>query len=57
MSSTASAVAKDENDELLEAVDDAVADAQEDGTYDKIYKKYFGDAPTMTAASTATSRR
>ncbi len=39
------AVAKDQNDELLKAVNDAIAAAQSDGTYDKIYKKYFGEAP------------
>lgn len=39
------AVAKDGNDPLLETVNEALATAKEDGTYDRIYKKYFGDAP------------
>jgi polar amino acid transport system substrate-binding protein len=40
------AVAKDENDALLDAVNEALATAREDGTYDKLYKKYFPTAPT-----------
>lgn len=39
------AVAKDGNDELVEVVNEVLAKAKDDGTYDKIYKKYFGDAP------------
>lgn len=41
------AVAKDGNDELIEVVNEVLAKAQEDGTYDKIYEKYFGDAPAQ----------
>ncbi len=40
------AVAKDQNDELLKTVDDIIAESKKDGTYDKIYKKYFGEAPS-----------
>ncbi len=40
------AVAKDQNDGLLEAVNDVIAESKEDGTYDKIYEKYFGEAPS-----------
>lgn len=40
------AVAKDENDPLLETVNDVLAQAREDGTYDKLFKKYFPTAPT-----------
>lgn len=39
------AVAKDGNDELLATVNEVIATAKEDGTYDEIYQKYFGDAP------------
>jgi polar amino acid transport system substrate-binding protein len=39
------AVAKGENDELLKTINDVLAKAQDDGTYDKIYKKWFGTAP------------
>lgn len=39
------AVAKDENDALLDAVNKALADARKDGTYDKLFKKYFPKAP------------
>lgn len=37
-------VAEGENAELLDAVNKAFADAHEDGTYDKLFKKYF---PTL----------
>ncbi len=36
----------DGNDELLKTVNEVLATAKEDGTYDKIYKKYFGEAPS-----------
>lgn len=39
------AVAEDGNDELLATVNEVLATAKEDGTYDDIYKKYFGDLP------------
>jgi len=41
-------VAEGENDELLDAVNKAFADAHEDGTYEKLFKKYFPtlDVPT-----------
>jgi len=39
------AVAKDGNDELLATANEALAQAREDGTYDELYKKYFGDIP------------
>ncbi len=39
------AVAKDENDALLDAVNKALATAREDGTYDKLFKQYFPTAP------------
>ena len=39
------AVAKDQNDALLETINDVLAQAKEDGTYDEIYSKWFGNAP------------
>jgi polar amino acid transport system substrate-binding protein len=39
------AVAKDKNDELLKTVNDVIAGAKEDGTYDEIYEKWFGTTP------------
>jgi polar amino acid transport system substrate-binding protein len=39
------AVAKDKNDELLKTINDVLAKSKEDGTYDEIYKKWFGEAP------------
>jgi len=39
------AVAKDGNDELIATVNDVLATAKEDGTYDDLYQQYFGDAP------------
>ncbi|MEV6104356.1 basic amino acid ABC transporter substrate-binding protein [Streptomyces sp. NPDC051940] len=36
---------KKDNDKLLKAVNDVIAKAKEDGTYDEIYKKWFGAAP------------
>jgi polar amino acid transport system substrate-binding protein len=38
------AVAKDESDELLATVNDVLTRAKEDGTYEKIFRKYFPDA-------------
>lgn len=38
------AVAKDENDALLETVNEVLAKAKEDGTYEKLFKKYFPSA-------------
>ena len=39
------AVEKGGNDELLSTVNEVLAEAKKDGTYDDLYKKYFGDAP------------
>jgi polar amino acid transport system substrate-binding protein len=39
------AVAKGKNDELLKTVDDIIASSKKNGEYDKIYQKYFGEAP------------
>jgi polar amino acid transport system substrate-binding protein len=39
------AVKKDGNDELLSTINDVIAQAQEDGTYDEIYATWFGEAP------------
>ena len=39
------AVAKGQNDKLLATVNDVIASAKKNGEYDKIYKKYFGEAP------------
>ena len=38
------AVAKDGNDELLKTANEVLAQAEEDGTYEKIFRKYFPDA-------------
>ena len=38
------AVAKDGNDELLKTSNEVLAQAMEDGTYEKIFRKYFPDA-------------
>lgn len=40
-------VAKDDDnaDKLVERLNDVLAKAREDGTYDKLYKKWFGKAP------------
>ncbi|GAA2020617.1 MULTISPECIES: transporter substrate-binding domain-containing protein [Nocardioides] len=40
------AVRKDQNDPLLESIDTVVSDARDDGSYDEIYEKWFGQAPT-----------
>ena len=40
------AVAKGQNPELLKTINDELAAARKNGQYDKIYKKYFGEAPS-----------
>ena len=40
------AVKKDSNDALLETINEVIAQAQEDGTYDEIYEEWFGEAPS-----------
>ena len=39
------AVKKDGNDALLKTINQVIEDAKSDGTYDEIYKKWFGDVP------------
>ncbi|MGH3366622.1 MAG: transporter substrate-binding domain-containing protein [Nocardioidaceae bacterium] len=39
------AVQKNQNDELLATINDVLAQAKKDGTYDRIYRKWFPDAP------------
>ena len=39
------AVKKGGNDELLKSINDTLAKLKDDGTYDDIYKKWFGKAP------------
>lgn len=39
------AVQKDGNDELLASINEVIATAREDGTYDDIYQEWFGTAP------------
>lgn len=41
------AVAKGQNDKLLQTIDDTIAETKKDGEYDKLYKKYFGEAPSQ----------
>jgi polar amino acid transport system substrate-binding protein len=41
-------VGKDQNDELLDTVNDVLKKAHEDGTYDKLFKKYFPSAEPPT---------
>ena len=41
------------NSELLEKVNQGLAAIKSDGTYDKIYAKYFGQAPAAAAAAPA----
>ena len=41
-------VAKDQNDGLIKAVNEAFAKAHEDGTYDKLFKQYFPSAELPT---------
>jgi len=38
-------VGEEGSEELLETTNEVLATANEDGTYDEIYQKYFGDAP------------
>jgi polar amino acid transport system substrate-binding protein len=38
------AVQKDQNDELLKTINQVLAKAKRDGTYDKIYQKWFPGA-------------
>ncbi len=44
-SSTASRSSKDRTTSCCKTINEAIADAKSDGTYDKIYKKCFGEAP------------
>ena len=44
-------VAKDKNDELIKTVNEVLAKAAEDGTYEKIFRKYFPDAQLPDFAS------
>ncbi|MGP4071154.1 transporter substrate-binding domain-containing protein [Piscibacillus sp. B03] len=39
------ALPKDENPELLESINEGLANVKENGTYDEIYEKWFGEAP------------
>jgi polar amino acid transport system substrate-binding protein len=39
------AVAKGQNDKLLATIDSIITESKKNGQYDKIYKKYFGEAP------------
>ncbi len=39
------AVKKGGNDELLDSINKVIADSKDDGSYDEIYKKWFGTAP------------
>jgi polar amino acid transport system substrate-binding protein len=43
------------NAELLAKLDKGLADIKADGTYDEIYKKYFGAAPAKAAAAPASA--
>jgi polar amino acid transport system substrate-binding protein len=40
------AVQKGQNDQLLATINDVLAKAKQDGTYDEIYRKWFGNAPS-----------
>lgn len=42
------AVKKDSNDELLKSANETLAKIREDGTYDELYKKWFGKAPAAS---------
>ena len=42
------AVAKDDNDALLETANEVLAQARDDGTYDKLFKKYFPSAESSS---------
>ncbi|WP_277674365.1 transporter substrate-binding domain-containing protein [Piscibacillus halophilus] len=39
------ALPKDDNPELLESINEGLANIKENGTYDEIYEKWFGEAP------------
>lgn len=39
------AVKKDGNDELLESINTVISESREDGSYDELYEKWFGQAP------------
>jgi polar amino acid transport system substrate-binding protein len=43
------------NTELVEKFSKGLADIKADGTYDSIYKKYFGEAPAAAAAAPASA--
>ncbi len=43
------------NTELLEKLNKGLADIKADGTYDKVYAKYFGAAPAAAAPASAAS--
>jgi polar amino acid transport system substrate-binding protein len=43
------------NAELLAKINKGLADVKADGTYDKIYTKYFGAAPAQAAAAPASA--
>ncbi|MBA3234240.1 MAG: basic amino acid ABC transporter substrate-binding protein [Propionibacteriales bacterium] len=42
------AVEKDANAGLLDTINEVLAGAKDDGTYDKIYKKWFGSTPQVS---------
>ncbi len=44
------------NAELLEKINKGLADIRADGTYDQIYAKYFGNAPSAAAPASAASK-
>lgn len=44
------------NAELLTLVNKGIADIKADGTYDKIFAKYFGNAPAAATAASAASK-
>jgi len=44
------------NTELLEKINKGLADIKADGSYDKIFAKYFGAAPAAAAPATAASK-
>lgn len=39
------AVKKDGNDELLDSINTVISESREDGSYDELYEKWFGQAP------------
>ena len=44
------------NTELLEKINKGLADIKADGSYDKIFAKYFGAPPAAAAPATAASK-